>query len=56
MFFIPFWYLTVKKKNSISGFPQSWKVMEKFVVMENHGRDMENNRNIKSHEKLKNLP
>ena len=39
-----------------TGFPQSWKVMEKFVVMESHGKVMENKKNIKSHGKLKILP
>ena len=39
-----------------SGFPQSWKVMEKFVVMESHGKVTENNKYVKSHGKVKILP
>ena len=40
----------------ITGFPQSWKVMEKFVVMESHEKVMENDKNMKSHGKVRNLP
>ena len=35
---------------------KSGKVIEKFVVVENHGKVMENNRNSKSHGKIKILP
>ena len=35
---------------------KSGEVMEKFVVMESHGKVMENNKNIKSHGKVKILP
>ena len=41
---------------TFSGFPQSWKVREKFVVMESHGKVMENKKYIKSHGKVKILP
>ena len=35
---------------------KSDKVMEKFVVMESHGKVMENDKNIKSHGKVKFSP
>ena len=44
------------KRNDTTGFPQSWKVMEKFVVMESLRKVMENNKNIKSHGEVKFLP
>ena len=40
----------------MTGFPKSGKVMEKNVVMESHGKVMENQKNIKSHENLRILP
>ena len=39
-----------------SGFPQSWKVVEKFMVMESHRKVMENNKYVISHGKVKILP
>ena len=41
---------------TLTGFPQSWEVRENFVVMESHGKVMENNKNIKSRGKVKFLP
>ena len=45
-----------KERIATTGFPQSWKVREKFEVLENHGKVMENKENIKSHGKVKILP
>ena len=35
---------------------KSGKIMEKFVVIESQGKVMENDKNMKSHGKVKNLP
>ena len=35
-----------------SGFPQSWKILEKKVVMESHGKVMENSKNSEFHGNL----
>ena len=39
-----------------TGFPQSWKIMEKFMIMESHGKSWKIKKNNESHGKLKILP
>ena len=38
--------------NGLAGSPQSWKVREKFLVMESHRKVMENKKNVRSHGKI----
>ena len=49
---LPLW----RYDTPVTGFPQSGKVMEKFVIMGSHGKVMENNKYVKSHGKVKILP
>ena len=46
----------VKHTQSYCSHAKSGKVREKIVVMESHGKVVENQKNIKSHGKVKILP
>ena len=44
-----------EKKTTGTGFPRSWKILEKIVVMESHGKVLEYENFPKSHGKVMEL-